>query len=167
MFHGSVLPMGVAVKQVLPLRKATGVPGPQEHPILPFLLRFLPINPRLVEDPAGRTDRKSVGGDRKSVGCPAPLRSVRSDTRRREEDSKDRSTTAVGRHSTLALVVALALSSPGACEGGGGDDDDGSGYGDYALNAVFFENYWNDGSSQDQERYLDNFVISTEPIGCL
>lgn len=40
-------------------------------------------------------------------------------------------------------------------------------YTDYAINAVFFENYWNDGSSRDQERYFDNIVVSTQPIGCL
>jgi len=40
-------------------------------------------------------------------------------------------------------------------------------YHDYAINAVFFENYWNVGSLQEQERYFDNIVISTEPIGCL
>ena len=37
----------------------------------------------------------------------------------------------------------------------------------YGLNAVFFENYWNDGSLQEQERYFDNIVVSTERIGCL
>ena len=36
----------------------------------------------------------------------------------------------------------------------------------YGINAIFFENYWNAGSPQDQERYFDNVVISTEPIGC-
>ncbi len=36
----------------------------------------------------------------------------------------------------------------------------------YGINAIFFENYWNSGSPQDQERYMDNIVISTEPIGC-
>jgi hypothetical protein len=40
-------------------------------------------------------------------------------------------------------------------------------YTDYGINAVFFENYWNSGSIQDQERYFDNIVISTAPIGCL
>jgi len=35
----------------------------------------------------------------------------------------------------------------------------------YGLNATFLENYWNSGSVRDQERYFDNFVISTEPIG--
>ena len=36
---------------------------------------------------------------------------------------------------------------------------------DYAINAVFFENYWNSGSVKLQERYFDNIVISTQPIG--
>jgi len=40
------------------------------------------------------------------------------------------------------------------------------GYTAYGLNAVFVENYWNEGSSKLQERYIDNFVISTQPIGC-
>jgi len=37
----------------------------------------------------------------------------------------------------------------------------------YAINAVYLENYWNTGSSQLQERYFDNFVVSTQPIGCI
>jgi hypothetical protein len=37
----------------------------------------------------------------------------------------------------------------------------------YAINAVFFENYWNDGSPREQERYFDDIVISTAPVGCL
>ena len=40
-------------------------------------------------------------------------------------------------------------------------------YTDYAINAIFFENYWNGGSPQTQERYFDNIVVSTQPIGCL
>jgi hypothetical protein len=36
---------------------------------------------------------------------------------------------------------------------------------DYAINAVFFENYWNSGSVKLQERYFDNIVVSTQPIG--
>lgn len=36
----------------------------------------------------------------------------------------------------------------------------------FKINAVFIENYWNDGSPVLQERYLDNFVISTKRIGC-
>ena len=39
-------------------------------------------------------------------------------------------------------------------------------YQEYGLNAVFLENWWNAGSPVAQERYLDNFVISTERIGC-
>jgi len=39
-------------------------------------------------------------------------------------------------------------------------------YTDFAINAVFFENYWNGGSPQNQQRYFDNIVISTNRIGC-
>lgn len=39
-------------------------------------------------------------------------------------------------------------------------------YTEYGLNAVFVENYWNDGAPAAQERYIDNFVVSTERIGC-
>lgn len=40
-------------------------------------------------------------------------------------------------------------------------------YSAYAINAIFFENYWNSGSVKTQERYFDNIVVSTERIGCL
>ena len=40
-------------------------------------------------------------------------------------------------------------------------------YSTYAINAVFFENYWNSGSVKLQERYFDNIVVSTQPIGCV
>jgi len=36
---------------------------------------------------------------------------------------------------------------------------------DRGINAVFLEAYWNQGSPVDQARWIDNFVISTEPIG--
>ena len=36
----------------------------------------------------------------------------------------------------------------------------------YAINAIFFENYWNAGSPTAQERYFDNIVVSTGRIGC-
>lgn len=39
-------------------------------------------------------------------------------------------------------------------------------YSAYGLNAVFLENYWNAGAPTSQERYFDNFVVSTKPIGC-
>lgn len=40
-------------------------------------------------------------------------------------------------------------------------------YTDYGINAIFIENYWNSGSPKEQERYFDNFVVSSERIGCL
>jgi hypothetical protein len=36
----------------------------------------------------------------------------------------------------------------------------------YMINAVLFENYWNKGSPQLQERYFDNILISSKPIKC-
>jgi Bacterial Ig-like domain (group 2) len=39
-------------------------------------------------------------------------------------------------------------------------------YSDYGINTVFLENYWNDGTPQPQERYFDNFIVSTQRIGC-
>ena len=38
-------------------------------------------------------------------------------------------------------------------------------YKNHGLNAVFLEAYWNEGSPVTQTRWLDNFVISTRPIG--
>jgi hypothetical protein len=40
-------------------------------------------------------------------------------------------------------------------------------YNAYGLNAVFLENYWNYTAPVAETRYLDNFVVSTKPIGCL
>jgi uncharacterized protein YjdB len=39
-------------------------------------------------------------------------------------------------------------------------------YSTYGINAVFLENYWNQGSPVAQDRYLDDFVVSQQPIGC-
>lgn len=39
-------------------------------------------------------------------------------------------------------------------------------YASYGLNAVVLENYWNGGSPAAQERFFDNFVVSTQRIGC-
>ncbi|MCF6301429.1 MAG: hypothetical protein L3J52_09990 [Proteobacteria bacterium] len=36
----------------------------------------------------------------------------------------------------------------------------------YKINTIMLENYWNAGSPVAQERYMDNFIISTSPIGC-
>ena len=38
-------------------------------------------------------------------------------------------------------------------------------YNAYGINTLFIENYWNAGSPQRQERYIDNLVVSTQPIG--
>ena len=35
----------------------------------------------------------------------------------------------------------------------------------YGINMVFFENYWNAGSPVAQDRFFDNLVVSTKPIG--
>jgi len=39
-------------------------------------------------------------------------------------------------------------------------------YNAYGINAVFLENYWNAGSPASQDRFMDNFVVSTQRIGC-
>lgn len=39
-------------------------------------------------------------------------------------------------------------------------------YTDYGINAVFIENYATGGLSQQQSRYMDNFVISEQRINC-
>ena len=36
----------------------------------------------------------------------------------------------------------------------------------YGINALFIENYRNDASPAEQSRFLDNFVVSTQRIGC-
>jgi len=38
-------------------------------------------------------------------------------------------------------------------------------YTEHGINAVFLEAYWNRGSPIDQSRWIDNFVVSTKPIG--
>jgi hypothetical protein len=35
----------------------------------------------------------------------------------------------------------------------------------YGINAIMFENYWNSGATKAEDRYIDNIVISTKPIG--
>ena len=39
-------------------------------------------------------------------------------------------------------------------------------YSGYGINAVMLENYYNNGAPQAQSRQMDNFVISTQRIGC-
>jgi len=36
---------------------------------------------------------------------------------------------------------------------------------EFGINAVFLENYWNEGSARRQSRWFDDLVISTKPIG--
>jgi hypothetical protein len=38
-------------------------------------------------------------------------------------------------------------------------------YTGHSINALFLESYWNQGSPVTQTRWIDNFVISTKPIG--
>ncbi|HEX4792673.1 MAG TPA: hypothetical protein VH370_02715 [Humisphaera sp.] len=38
-------------------------------------------------------------------------------------------------------------------------------YTGHGINAVYLEAYWNQGSPVDQKRWIDNFVVSTKPIG--
>ena len=38
-------------------------------------------------------------------------------------------------------------------------------YTGHGINAVFLETYWNSGSPVTQRRWIDNFIISTRPIG--
>ncbi len=37
----------------------------------------------------------------------------------------------------------------------------------YGLNAIFIENYWNDGAPGERVRVIDNLVVATTRIGCL
>lgn len=39
-------------------------------------------------------------------------------------------------------------------------------YEEYGINVVKISNYWNGGSPAVQERFIDNFVVSTDRIGC-
>jgi len=40
-------------------------------------------------------------------------------------------------------------------------------YTEHQINAIFLESYWNEGAPVAQDRYYDDFVVSTEPIGPL
>lgn len=60
---------------------------------------------------------------------------------------------------------ALGLWVDGRREAWRDDLDWHGAWGDYAINAVFLENYWNTGSVRRQARWFDAFVISARPIG--
>lgn len=78
----------------------------------------------------------------------------------------------------FCVVHHVRLNDPGAANGVQAFAIDGRpearrdgldfvrGYRDHALNAVFVENYWNDGSVQAQERAFDNFIVSAAPLDC-
>jgi hypothetical protein len=36
---------------------------------------------------------------------------------------------------------------------------------DYGINSLFISNYWNNGSTQEQDRFIDALVISTQRVG--
>ena len=36
---------------------------------------------------------------------------------------------------------------------------------DYGINSLFFGNYWNSGSTVEQDRFMDALVISTQRVG--
>jgi hypothetical protein len=38
-------------------------------------------------------------------------------------------------------------------------------YTKHGINAVFLESYWNNGSIKTQQRWYENFIVSTKPIG--
>lgn len=54
----------------------------------------------------------------------------------------------------------------GALENGAYDLDWRGSWADYGINLVTLENLWPGGAPADLERAIDDFVISTEPIGC-
>ncbi len=39
-------------------------------------------------------------------------------------------------------------------------------YSAFGINSVYFENYWNDGAPQAEDRFFDNIIVSTQRIGC-
>ncbi|HEX4561862.1 MAG TPA: Ig-like domain-containing protein [Gemmatimonadales bacterium] len=41
-----------------------------------------------------------------------------------------------------------------------------SSYSAYGINAIYFENYWNNGATVAEDRFFDRIVVSTQPIGC-
>ena len=39
-------------------------------------------------------------------------------------------------------------------------------YTTYGINAIMLENFTNAGAPQQQDRYFDNFIVSTQRVGC-
>lgn len=77
----------------------------------------------------------------------------------------------------ICIEARLKLNTPGRQDGAAALWVDGvldaersnldyrSTYDAHAINAVYLEAYWNDGSPVDQRRWYDDFVVSTQPIG--
>ncbi|WP_152971976.1 hypothetical protein [Desulfatitalea tepidiphila] len=75
------------------------------------------------------------------------------------------------------VEIHVKLNTPGLADGvfecwidgrleGGYSNLDWTGeWQEYGINAILFGNYWNGGAPGYRERYLDNIVISTAPIG--
>ncbi len=78
----------------------------------------------------------------------------------------------------LCIETHVRLNTPGQANGvfetwidgrreaGRADLDWGGPWDQYGLNALYLENYWNDGAPGTQTRTFDNLVVSTAPIGC-
>jgi hypothetical protein len=79
----------------------------------------------------------------------------------------------------FCLETRMKLNTPGASDGlftlwiNGTAEAQATGlnwrgsYTQYGINAVFLENWINSGPTQNQVRYMDNFVVSTSRIGCV
>jgi hypothetical protein len=79
----------------------------------------------------------------------------------------------------VAIENGVKLNTPGQFDGwhrvwvGGVLEIDNQGlnfrdsYDGFGINGVQLESYWNDGAVATQERYIDNFVISTSYIGLI
>jgi hypothetical protein len=77
----------------------------------------------------------------------------------------------------ICIEARLKLNTPGKADGiaqlwvDGILDAERSGmdyrgtYEEHGINAVLLEAYWNKGSPVDQDRWYDDFVVSTKPIG--
>lgn len=78
----------------------------------------------------------------------------------------------------FCIEVRMKLNTPGTSDGVFAYWVDGSleaemtglnwrgGYTGYGINAVMLENYVNGGFDRTQVRYFDNFIVSTDRIGC-
>jgi hypothetical protein len=76
------------------------------------------------------------------------------------------------------VEVHMKLNTPGSSDGVLGFSVNGQsqaqatnlnfrgGYTAYGINAILLEGYMNSGAPQVQYRWFDNFVVSTQPIGC-